>query len=232
MSKHNLLNIDKRRDSNIEILRIISMFLIIAHHFSVHGGFKFLISDVSINKFWIQFLQLGGKIGVNIFVLISGYFLINTKKVQINKILKLWIQIFMYSIVIFQIFISTGFIKEIVPEDWNNFFPITQSRWWFASTYFILYLIFPYINKLLTNLDKRTYLKMIILTTFLWVVIPTISNSLNQCDNLIWFIYLYAVAGYIKLHLTNLKEFGKKPILIAILFFFSYVFIKYYFKFN
>lgn len=30
-----------RRKSNMELLRVISMLMIIAHHFSVHGGFEF-----------------------------------------------------------------------------------------------------------------------------------------------------------------------------------------------
>ena len=64
------------RSSNIELLRIIAMIMIIAHHVSVHSGFVYPGEIISFNRLWIQFIQLGGKIGVNIFVLISGYFLV------------------------------------------------------------------------------------------------------------------------------------------------------------
>ena len=93
MEKQNLER-EEKRDSNIECLRTIAMLLIIAHHFSVHGKISFSTSAICINKFWLQFLQMGGKIGINIFILISGYFLINAQKIKISKILKLWLQIF------------------------------------------------------------------------------------------------------------------------------------------
>ena len=41
------------RDSNIELLRIVSMVLIIMHHFSVHGCFPFT-SDLTFNKVFLQ----------------------------------------------------------------------------------------------------------------------------------------------------------------------------------
>lgn len=195
------------------------MLLIIAHHFSIHGGFEFSVSEISINKLWIQFIQLGGKIGVNIFVLISGYFLINAKKTKINKVLKLWIQIFMYSLGIFIIFVATGGafgVKEII----KNMFPITFSVWWFASTYFILYLMFPYLNRLIIQLDKDAYFKFIIITTICWVLIPTFTTKSYESNALIWFMYLYTISGYVKLHLNNIKISGRKSICIALVFVF------------
>lgn len=50
-----------KRRSNIELLRIISMLFILAHHFSVHGGFDVLKESVSLNRIWVQFLQMGEK---------------------------------------------------------------------------------------------------------------------------------------------------------------------------
>lgn len=85
----------KNRSSNFEILRIIAMIMIVAHHFSVHGGFEMYISSLQLNTIFLQFLQFGGKIGVNIFVLISGYFLINTDNIKVKKIIKLWISNFL-----------------------------------------------------------------------------------------------------------------------------------------
>lgn len=56
------------RQSNIELLRIIAMVMIVGHHFAVHGwegGFPY--PSISVNRLWIQFIQMGGKIGVNVF---------------------------------------------------------------------------------------------------------------------------------------------------------------------
>ena len=64
------------RNAAFELLRIIAMLFIIAHHFYVHGGFS---SISPTNKALMTFFEFGGKFGVAIFVMISGYFLVNSK---------------------------------------------------------------------------------------------------------------------------------------------------------
>lgn len=71
------------RDSNLELLRIISMLLIVTHHYALHG-FNFLNLDLTSNKIVLNFLVSGGKIGVNIFILLSAYFL-STSNFNIKK---------------------------------------------------------------------------------------------------------------------------------------------------
>lgn len=195
------------RQSNIELLRIVAMIMIIAHHFSFHGGFKFSSDTITATRFWVQFLLIGGKIGVNIFMLISGYFLVSARSLKTNKVLKLWLQIFTYSVGIFIVFSLCGAetfgIKKLI----KLCFPITYSQWWFASTYFILYLLSPYINKLLHSLDKKQYQHFLLLLGFCWCIIPTLTAQANQSNNLLWFVFLYAFAGYIRLFKpqTNIK---------------------------
>ena len=65
----------KIRNSNFEILRILSMFMIICFHCSFHGKF----SDGEGNRLIINFFNMFGELGVNCFVLISGYFYDKTR---------------------------------------------------------------------------------------------------------------------------------------------------------
>ena len=67
------------RFSNIEASRILAMFLIVAHHFAVHGGVPIWKGDfpMSGNYYFTQLFSTGGKIGVDLFVLITGYFICN-----------------------------------------------------------------------------------------------------------------------------------------------------------
>ena len=66
------------RNSAFEILRLIAILFIIAHHFANHGGFNFAILEqtslVVFNGAWIDFIEQLGKVGVNLFLLISAYF--------------------------------------------------------------------------------------------------------------------------------------------------------------
>lgn len=195
------------RQSNIELLRIIAMLLIVAHHFSLYSGFDFSNDAVTINKLWIQFIKIGGKIGANVFVLISGYFLISAKSLKTNKVIKLWVQIFTYSSVIFALFIATGKEPFGIRELIKHLLPITFSQWWFVSAYFVLYLLSPYINIFLNSLDKKNYQRFLVLLTACWCIVPTLTGKSFESNNLLWFVYLYACAGYIRLYnpKTNVK---------------------------
>ena len=63
---------EKQRQSNIELLRIVAIVMSVVHHFAVHGNMEFPLTSLSANRLWIQLLMLGGKVGVNLFVLSSG----------------------------------------------------------------------------------------------------------------------------------------------------------------
>ena len=207
--------INSARKSNIELLRIIAMVMIIAHHIAVHSNFVFSTNSISINRLWIQFIQMGGKIGVDIFVLISGYFLITSNSIKTSKVLKLWLQIFTYSAGIFLVIIlffpqALG-IKVLV----KNVFPITFSKWWFASTYFMLYLISPYINRLLNSFCKKEYQRLLVLLFVSWCLIPTFLSASWQSNALLWFVFLYALAGYVRLYIDVTSIKSSKCILIA-----------------
>lgn len=68
------------RNSNIELYRILSMLLIVAHHYVVNSGLTSANGPIFANIWSLpsQFLLLFGtfgKIGINCFVLITGYFM-------------------------------------------------------------------------------------------------------------------------------------------------------------
>ncbi len=85
------------------------------------------------------------------------------------------------------------------------FFPISFSGWWFASTYFVLYLIHPFLNRLLLGLNKASFQKYLVLLIFCWCIIPTFLDSSFQGNNLVWFVCLYSVSAYIRLFGLNPK---------------------------
>lgn len=193
------------RQSNFELLRIIAIILIIAHHIAVHSGFEYPTEVVSVNRIWVQFLQLGGKIGVDLFVLISGYFLISSDKVKIHRALRLWLQLFTYSIllyVVLVVFVKTEpySTKKLI----ESLFPLLFSDWWFGKTYFVLYLLHSYVNRLLLSFSRAQYKRYLALLLCIWCVIPTFTQHSSDYNNLIWFIVLYSVAGYYKLHGRNI----------------------------
>lgn len=189
-----------KRDSSIELLRIISMLMIIGHHFSVHGGFFFHHRQITGNMLFLQWLSLGGKIGVNLFVLISGYFLVTSSGIRIRKAVKLWLQIFFYSAAIFAVSCLTGLTEFTVRGLVAALVPIVSKQWWFASSYFFLYLLSPVINRGLGKLTQRKHLLLLAVLAVFWYVVPVFTWLPERIRDLMWFLFLYCISGYLRLH--------------------------------
>lgn len=195
------------RNSSIELLRIISMVMIMFHHFAYHGNFEWNFNEVTLPHLWYDFILMGGKVGVDIFVLISGYFLIeNTEKLfQPKKLLKFWGQVVFYSIMTYLLSVMLRLNAFEIKQLIKVCLPITYPGWWFASTYFMLYLIHPFLNKLLHGLSKTEYQYLILMMVLCWSIIPTATTQLFESNSLLWFVTLYGIAGYVNLYGGNQK---------------------------
>ena len=97
------------RDSNFELLRIVAMLMIIGHHLALYGAPCDDPSYISPNILLCQFIQGGGKLGDNIFILITGYFSITTDKVNYLKIYRLWKQMVFFMLVDYFIAAAAGY---------------------------------------------------------------------------------------------------------------------------
>ena len=190
------------RNSSLELLRILAMIMIVFHHFAVHGGFVYDYSVLTIPRFWVNFISMGGKIGVDVFVLISGYFLVVDREPVINvrRIFKFWFQIYFYSIVLVGIFGYFGLASIGMKHIAKAVCPILSSSWWFASAYFVMYLLHGFINKMLLSFDKKMYQCFLVILFVCWSIIPTFLPTNFQSNSLTWFIFLYSLSGYIRLY--------------------------------
>ena len=94
---------NNERNSNIELLRIIAMFFIIAHHYVTSSNVTSLFdySNISGNMLFLQIFGMFGKIAINIFTLITGYFMVN-KTISKAKFLSLFCKVEFYYLWLFQ----------------------------------------------------------------------------------------------------------------------------------
>ena len=220
------------RQSNYELLRIVAMFSIVIFHISRHGnwgnGGVFFPEEMTINAFFLQSLLPLGKIGVDVFVLISGYFLINSTKDTWPKIVKLWLEVLFYSIVISIAFIFINDTEYTDRQIVSILTPILSNIWWFATTYLLMFALSPFINKMLHSCDESSHLKLIMGLIVLWVIVPFFTNLWVEFNNLIWFITLYVIAAYIRMYPDRFKKktiayFGLSFVFFAIMIAVTYI---------
>ena len=211
-----LLNENRSRQSNFELLRIISMLLIVIFHFSDWGEI-IKITEPLNNKFFGEFINIGGNLGVNLFVLISGYFLIDSK-FKMKKLLKIILEVWTYSVGISLICFVFNIGDLKTKSLLQSILPISYNMYWFATTYIGMYILFPTINKFLNTTNYKEHINIIIILGIMLSVIPTfIPRAKPFNSNLMWFIYMYIIAAYIKKYDIKFLNNNKKNLVIIVL---------------
>ncbi len=185
------------RNSAIELLRIISMLLIVGHHYSVYGG-GYITGVPLENKIVIDLLMIGGQLGVSLFVLISAYFMSTQTQYKWKHIVKTVITVTVFSVLLYVFAFATSKEAFSLTGFFKSFFPVVYAKWWFATTYTLLMLIAPLLSRIIQKMSQKLHAKLILLLVIMWSVIPTFTTATFDCSDLIWFVCLYFVAGYIR----------------------------------
>ena len=194
------------RDSNIELLRIIAMLAIIAHHLVGHGGILAAgpVDDVSL--IWGTVLVPGGKIGFDCFIAISAWYCANIK-FSGNRFLKIWFQVLFYNFLGFSLawFFNSNTVYHIDKKQfWGNLFPIFGDSHGFAVMFMIFMLILPLLQLIADKMTKYNFKAIMCLTFCMQILQPLISSvTKNPCyaglgHCMMVFIFIYFLAVYIK----------------------------------
>ena len=205
MSQNIPTAVNKKRNSNLDLLRILSMFLIVLLHSVDHSGVieASTLSNDFIN-WYTQTIFMFTRLAVNCYVLLSGYFLVKSE-FSFKKLIKLWIDVTFYSFIIKLIFMLFDPSSVSIVSLFSSFISVTTGRYWFITIYFGLYLLSPFINKMLSALTKNQHLKLIVVLFILLSITISIHPSIagmNAGDGwgLTWFVFLYITSAWIRLY--------------------------------
>ncbi|WP_343246837.1 acyltransferase [Diplocloster hominis] len=190
------------RKSNFELLRIVSILVITLSHISLTYGIE---NTNTFIRYCAQFFFIGGKLGVNCYVLITGYFMYN-KRFDLKRILKLYLMVIFYTFIL----LIVGFI--FIPETISfkgiieSLLPIITNHYWFITSYIGLICLTPFINKLVAVLDKKAHSMLIVVGLVLLTIIPTMTTFTPYNSDLLWFIFLYILAAFFRKYDGKIKR--------------------------
>lgn len=181
------------------------MLLIVAHHYVVNSGLIDTIKDAPFNAVSAALLLFGawGKTGINCFVLITGYFMCKST-FSWQKLLKLYLQIVFYAVIIYGVFCITGHEGFSAFKSAFKLFPVKSIAQGFTSCFILFYLFIPFLNVFINILDKRMHGLLVILLTTIYTLLPSVGFQLSF-NYVTWFIVLYFIASYIRFYGIGLR---------------------------
>lgn len=194
----------KLRCSNLELYRIIVMLFIVAHHYVVNSGLTAadgpIYADLlSWRSAFLLVFGAFGKTGINCFVLISGYFMCKSE-ITAKKFCKLLFEVEFYTMVIWFVFLLTGYEQFSLMGFVKALLPITNIGTGFSSCYLVFFLFIPFLNILIRNMSEKQHIKLLFLFTFMYILIGTIPKFGVTMNYVSWFVVLYGIGSYIRLY--------------------------------
>ncbi len=155
------------RNSNIELLRVISIVMIVVMH--VYGQYQ-TVDD----GFVYHSSMLCNAIcntGVSIFVLISGYY-------GVKSNLRKWISLYNVTTFYGILFLIACFIRPHYAIDTTLIlkciFPVFCNKYWFITSYLLLMALSKYIDRMLNTLSRKEYKTLILVLTLFVIISPTL----------------------------------------------------------
>lgn len=200
----------------LDVLRILAMYYVCVLH--VGGGFGGLklAPDVFSQCGTLACIALA-YVAVNIFMLTTGYVGLHHSW-SWRGYARIWGEVAFYTLagVLFSWWItgtccSSETLRQLL-------FPIPFANgYWYFTAYTGAFFLFPYANRLLQNLSRREYGSLVLILLLSVGVFGIWNPSVGQGYNAVWLLIMYAVGGYIRLHLRPVRQ----RVAIGVYLFFS-----------
>lgn len=212
------LSTKKERLSGIETYRILVIFLICIHH-AVQTGMNYIsFSNSRAITILLNILSYSGQCGNIMFIICSSYFLIDSKKLKLDKVLKILLDSMIISIIVLCSMLIAGYsfplktiIMQIIPDYYFNM--------WFIPIYVLFYLIHPLLNLIINHLNKKSHFTICFSTFLIYGLIGLFTGWALGINDLITFIIIYFFVAYIKKYCNNFSNNTKKNFCLFVIFF-------------
>lgn len=211
-----------RRNIGIDLLKMVSMLLVICTHIYMQGGVLYAEKYGTVGYYVSSFAYSISLCAVDCFIIIHGYCACKSK-FKLSKIIERWLLVLFWSVVISCIVMMAQPEMRSVTEIISMFFPVLRGRYWFFNAFLVLFMFEPILNHIIETLSERKYRFMLLVVGILFCLVPVaslgndvlkISGGAEFC----WFFVLYLIGGYLRKYVTN-KKVEYKNYLNMVLFF-------------
>ena len=215
-----------KRETKFEVLRTVAMFFIVVYHCLTHGvgdGYGFNTdSPIALsNVLFSDFMLVFSSIAVNLYVMISGYFLADLN-FKASRIVRTWAYACFYSFIITALFMALTVVPFNAISVGKSLFPLSSNAYWFVTQYIGLLILSPFLAVLARQLTYRQYLVLLAGGAIICLSIipdfPLGKRFYVAHGNSVWsFAYLFMIAGFIKHHLKKVPMGRLSMIVVSLI---------------
>lgn len=206
----------KKRVVSIEVLRIIAMMMVVMLHYLGKGEIlQELTGPMNLNGYVAWIMEAFCIVAVNVYMLISGYFLVNSR-FKVSRLVELVCQVLFYTILVEVFLLATGLVSTkvlAINRILELIFPLQMEHYWFLTAYIMMYLFSPILSVAVRNMEQKqlrnTIVALLIFFALSKSVLPVQLAIDNEGYDGIWFICVFLVAAYIRLYGIDWLEKGK-----------------------
>lgn len=201
-----LQSIGPKRMANLELLRLTAMLLVVILHVLGKGvGLVTLTNEQLYGAGYLAWaMEALAIVAVNVYMLMSGYFLIESS-FKVKRLFELLLQVWFYSIGIGLIAAAFGYLPEGsfgIHYLLMLFFPISMNHYWFMTAYIFMYVFTPLLAAGIKQLDKKQMQMVIVLLVVFFSAVKSVVPSRIETDmqgyDCIWYICIFVIAAYIR----------------------------------
>lgn len=203
------------REFSIDLLKIISMIMVLGLHTNRYGGFLD-VNNPCWYKFLIYFYEHLQIVAVDVFVIISAWFLSTKTEISFKKIFSMLVAIVFWTVISLIVAYSLGIPVGIM--DLAKSIPFFGRAYDFMSGYLVMYMFAPYLNKMIKACTKQQLICLGFGVFIIFSLCSPITSShylkIGGGYSCFWFICLYLITVALKVCTYKVR---KLPLLVTYL---------------
>ena len=196
----------KPRMTNLELLRCVAMMMVVVLHYLGKGNLLGDVSGESMSAVGVAawLFESFCIVAVNVYMLISGYFLCESH-FKWSRLIGLVCQVWFYSVVVG---LAAAAFHLVPAEQLTTnyyvqlFFPIMMGHYWFLTAYIFLYLLLPLVTMAVKRMTEGQLRGTILLLLFVFTVSKSVLPVRLDMDakgyDMIWYLCMFLVAAYLR----------------------------------
>ncbi len=197
----------KKRIVSIELLRMLAMMMVVTLHYLDKGGvLPELTGEVGINGYAAWGMESLSIVAVNVYMLISGYFLVESGY-KPGRLVELLCQVLFYTLLIPVVLLATGVLEPgyfNVYHILRDVLPVQMEQYWFITAYVIMYLFSPVLGAAAKAMSKEqlkgTIVSLLLFFSASKTILP-VELAIDKAGNdALWFFCVFLTAAYIRLY--------------------------------